>query len=79
MKYPKAFRNALLAHFEKTKKTTWTTGEVTMKIQEIWWDLPKRTAPVPKKRPRKSKADRAVSLKPELDTGRIPTDDGTKL
>lgn len=50
MKYPRAFRNTLLAHFEKTKKKIWTKDEVSMKIMELWLDLPKRTTPVKSKK-----------------------------
>lgn len=58
MKYPRAFRNTVLAHFEKTKKKVWTREEVAMKILELWWDLPKRTAPnKSKKKKRNLKRD----------------------
>ena len=72
MKYPRAFRNTILAHFEKTKKKVWTREEVAMKILELWWDLPKKTAPVTKKRPRKSKAPRATGIPLGPDPDDVP-------
>jgi len=71
MKYPRAFRDALLAYFERTPKKTWNKEEIAQKILGLWWDLPKKAVP------NKSKKRKQTTKPDKKGTPLVPGDDTT--
>jgi len=60
MRHPKAFRDKLIDHFERTRKTNWTKQEIVITVMELWWnrDIEKKLTAKTRKRVRKPKPEK---------------------
>jgi len=58
MRHPKAFRDKLIEHFERTRKTNWTKQEIVITVMELWWNRDIEKKLTTRKRVRKPKPEK---------------------